>query len=332
MGGKRRYFEVSNNPNSDICNILKEIGEYEKNVNDNIYKYNAYRRAAGILAKQPERIKSGNDAIELYGIGESIADTIDEYLDTGKVKKLERIRKHPKHKAIMELTRVSGIGPVKARTLIKKGIKSVEQLKKHREMLTRQQIIGLKYFEDFEKKIPRNEIQKMERIIDRTIQNLDKYYSITVCGSYRRGKKSSGDIDILLTHERYSSNKMKSPGDYLKNVVIALQEINFVTDTIGLGKVKFMGVCKVGRTGRRIDIRLCPYDEYYCAVLYYTGNDMFNIKMRSHALSKGYTLNEYSLRRILANGKPGRPMKITNEKDIFDIIDFPYIKPEERNL
>ena len=49
---------------------------------------------------------------------------------------------------------------------------------------------------------------------------------------------------------------------------------------------------------RRLDIRLLPYDQYYCGILYFTGSDQFNKAMRTHALEQGFTLNEYSLRPI----------------------------------
>ena len=41
--------------------------------------------------------------------------------------------------------------------------------------------------------------------------------------------------------------------------------------------------------------RLIPHDQYYCALLYFTGSDNFNRQMRGHALDKGFTLNEYRL-------------------------------------
>ena len=52
-----------------------------------------------------------------------------------------------------------------------------------------------------------------------------------------------------------------------------------------------------------IQLRLIPYDQYYCGILYFTGSDMFNKEMRKKALEAGYTLNEYSLRKISATGK-----------------------------
>ena len=53
---------------------------------------------------------------------------------------------------------------------------------------------------------------------------------------------------------------------------------------------------------RRLDIRLAPHDQYYCAVLYFTGSDLFNKNMRTHALEKKYTLNEYTLKKLTLEG------------------------------
>lgn len=53
---------------------------------------------------------------------------------------------------------------------------------------------------------------------------------------------------------------------------------------------------------RRLDIRLNPYDQFDCAVLYFTGSDLFNKHMREHALRQGFTLNEYTLRPIGSTG------------------------------
>lgn len=141
---------------------LPELAEHEKNVTRDIHRYNAYRKAAVVLADYPTRIKSGDEAKKLKGVGDKIAKKIDEYLATGKLKKLENVNYLPnsmkhfdinkfqiqsdsKNVAINLLTRVSGIGPAKAANLVSKGITSLEDLKKNLNELTHHQIIGLKY-------------------------------------------------------------------------------------------------------------------------------------------------------------------------------------------
>ncbi|KAJ9588358.1 hypothetical protein L9F63_018284 [Diploptera punctata] len=326
---KRKTPSSENNTNYDFCEFLIELANYERNVNRNIYKYNAYRNAANTLAAYPTRIKSGEEAQKLKGIGAKIAKKIDEFLQTGKLQKLEKIREDDDSTAINLLTRVSGIGPAKAKELVDANIKSIEDLKKNKGKLNHHQLIGLKYFEDFEKKIPREEIKRIEDFIKTEIDELDSEYKITVCGSYRRGKAESGDIDVLITHPSYNSKDgSKKKSHLLKNVVEVLKSKKLITETISLGDVKFMKTCKnhsEGCVARRLDIRLIPQDQYYLGILYFTGSDLFNKNMRAHALEHGFTLNEYTLRVA------GEPVKITSEEDIFDYIGYPYKQPSERN-
>ena len=100
--------------------------------------------------------------------------------------------------AINLLTRVSGIGPAKARDLYDEGIRDLDQLRKHafrnelytnsaRFKLNHHQLIGLKHFEDFERRIPRDEITEILAKLEKCVGEFDKEYKLTVCGSYRQG-------------------------------------------------------------------------------------------------------------------------------------------------
>ncbi|KAJ0175568.1 hypothetical protein K1T71_008727 [Dendrolimus kikuchii] len=282
---KRKNPSSNDAPNADFCEFLMELSEYEKNVNRNIHKYNAYKNAASVLASLNKKIESGDEAKKLKGIGEKIAKKIDEFLQSGKLKKLENIHQDIEAKTISLFTRVSGIGPVKAADLFKGGLRTLKDLKNNRDKLNHHQIIGLKYFEDFEKKIPRSEIIAIENKMKENIYKLDPKFTVTICGSFRRGKSESGILYKLRDDLPY----------------------------------------------RRLDIRLVPCEKYYCAVLYFTGSDVFNKAMRTHALEKGFTLNEYSLRPIGSTGLPGEPVPLSSEEEIFEYIDYPYKKPEERN-
>ncbi|XP_047989806.1 DNA polymerase beta-like [Leguminivora glycinivorella] len=329
---KRKNPSGTDNLNGDFCDFLMELAEYEKNVSRNIHKYNAYRKAASVLASHSKRIESGDEAKKLNGIGDKISKKIDEFLQTGKLQKLENIHHDEDAQSISLLTRVSGIGPVKAADLVKSGIKTIEALRESQNKLNHHQLIGLKYFEDFEKKIPRTEIQEIETKLKAKILEQDPQFTVTICGSYRRGKSESGDIDALVTHPSVvADSKKKHNEQLLKSIVDALSGL--VTDTISMGDTKFMGVCRLpGLPARRLDIRLVLPTQYHCAVLYFTGSDVFNKQMRAHALEKGFTLNEYSLRPVGVTGVPGEPVPVSSEEDIFDYIDYPYKKPEDRNM
>jgi len=164
------------------------------------------------------------------------------------------------------LARVSGIGPAKAKELVNAGIKTLEDLKKHQNMLTHHQKLGLKYetnlinkfphiknlwtdmiysfryFDDFEKKIPRAEIIQIEDILKGDVKEISRDYLVTICGSYRRGREESGDIDVLITHPDYTSKAKdaKKKNISLKTIVECLEKKKLITDTISLGSTKFM--------------------------------------------------------------------------------------------
>ena len=70
--------------------------------------------------------------------------------------------------------------------------------------MTKGQKIGLKHFDDFELRIPRKEIEDVEKLLAGKIKDLDPDYNVVICGSYRRGLATSGDIDVLLTHKKVS--------------------------------------------------------------------------------------------------------------------------------
>ncbi|RWS06233.1 DNA polymerase beta-like protein [Dinothrombium tinctorium] len=322
MDSKRK---PKSHPNEDICDMLNELANYENNVKRDVHRSRAYRKAAKTLSDLNYRVKSGEDAIKLPGIGKSIAAKIEEYLNTGEMKKLNAARKDDHFAIINDLTRVSGIGPVFAKELMESGITSIEELKKNIHLLNHHQKIGLKYLNDFEQKIPRSEMEQMEKFIKKVAKEIEKNIIITICGSYRRGLPESGDIDVLITDE--------NSHNYLNLLVEKLTNKGFITDTIAQGDTKFMGVCKLQNfeKHRRIDIRFIPFNDYYCGVLYFTGSQMFNQEMRRHALEQGYTLNEHSLRKLGSTGVPGEPLVVASERDIFEYISFPYKEPSERN-
>lgn len=132
------------NLNADFCEVLIDLAEYEKNVTRNIHKYNAYKKAAAVLAVHPKKINTGDEAKQLKGIGEKISKKLDEYIQTGKLRKLENIKQDEDVISINLLTNVSGIGPVKAAELVRNGIKTIEDLKQNEDRLNHHQLIGLK--------------------------------------------------------------------------------------------------------------------------------------------------------------------------------------------
>ncbi len=156
---------------------------------------------------------------------------------------------------------------------------------------------------------------------------------LELCGSYRREKLTSNDIDILISkkgtsfesktqnHLERFVNKLKNPMKHNDNKPLL---IDSMTDK--KIKTKYMGFSKLlDNPPRRIDIRFINYDSYPSALLYFTGSKDLNTKMRNIAKSKGYKLSEYGL-----FDKDGKPFKVTSERDIFHKLDMEYISPQLR--
>ena len=175
-----------------------------------------------------------------------------EYIETGTLSVLEKEKNNP----LLWLTDIHGIGPKKAGELIEKGIRTVEDLRKQQdELLNDKQKIGLQYYEDINKKIPRDEIDQYKALFDSEFKKVaqdDGKYEIV--GSYRRGKKMSGDIDVIITS--------KDQGIFNRFFDL-LKETNVIAEVLSKGNTKSMVIGKLNEnsTARRIDM-YTPPDEY----------------------------------------------------------------------
>eukprot|EP00049_Salpingoeca_infusionum_P009348 m.155279 g.155279 ORF g.155279 m.155279 type:complete len:351 (+) comp14309_c0_seq3:218-1270(+) len=331
--------KAKENVNKDICAFLNELADFEKNVSRHMHKHNAYRKASRAVAVYPKRITSGKEAKKLEGVGEKIAKKIDEFLATGKLEKLEKIHANPHHKAIQLFASIVGFGPVAAQRYVAEGITTIEELVKQ-DTLTATQRIGVQHFEDFAKRIPRAEVDQLKAKAFELMEQVDPKLKGQVCGSYRRGAASSGDIDILVTHPEFTA-ACKAPKGAIKDkrfktmlqrVVDHMQAAGFVTASLSCGETKFMGVCSLTPDGiaRRIDIRFWPHDQYPLALLYFTGSDELNKEMRRKAIEMSFRLNEYSLVPLGEGGVEGEPFPISSEQDVFTYLDMQYLEPSRR--
>ena len=278
------------------------------------------------------------------GIGSGSFKRIKEILETGKLKELEEydkmINERQVKKAIIdELKNVHGIGEVTAVKLVEDGIKSVADLKKASKegkiQLNSNILVGLEFYDDLLERIPRDEMNKFNKILTKKVKAIDSNLNLVIAGSYRRGAVSSGDIDILLSHNNIkTAEDLKNNENYMNTFLEKIK--NMIVGNLSLGDTKFMGVIKFTpiNKARRIDIRYLPMESYYTALLYFTGSGNFNILMRNQAIDKGYKLSEYHLYKVTKeDGKViEKPVKVNSEKQIFDIIKMEYLEPEDREM
>lgn len=291
-------------------------------------------RAYAVVIKQIKAkegtIKTMDDLKDIKGIGESIADKIKEIIETGKLKKAEEYNSNTEVQAINDLMRVHAIGPAKAKELVMNhGIKNVTDLKNNIQLLNDKQKMGLKYLEEFELRIPRKEMEKHSEYITQVIKGANNDLVVEVVGSFRRGLKDSGDIDVLITHPHDELDA----DELLQKLVKHMEKEKYLYDTFALGNKKYLGVCKVkyGRHFRRIDLMITKKHEFPFALLYFTGSGDFNVEMRNWCLERGLSLSEYGLKHTKGNKKGTFVDKeFHTEEEVFNYIGLRFIHPHDR--
>jgi DNA polymerase/3'-5' exonuclease PolX len=317
--------------------IIRELETMSKKeaIGRNIYKMRAYNKVINQI-KKLDKVQRYEDVENIEGIGKKIKDKIEEILRTGGLKSAERARETIEIGAYDEILKIHGIGVTKAKELVDKyGIKTIEELKRELEknpsILNEKQKIGLEYYIDTQKRIPRKEITKHLRKISnitKAIKDKDKI-NIKIVGSYRRGLEDSGDIDILMKIDTKDINERNK---IYKEFIDKLRDEKYLVADLGVGIKKYMGISKVTKKGiaRRIDILLTTDEEYPYALLYFTGDFDINIEMRKRAREKGYILSEYGLKNA-ENIKKKLP-KIRTEGDIFKFLGYKYLRPSDRKV
>lgn len=247
-------------------------------------------------------------------ITDYMKDKIAQAVQRGK---LTGMSKSPsKTNLLTQLTGIMGIGQERAKKLMTSGLTNVSQLKlkKYQEQLPDETKLYMK-LKPLER-IPRDTIEAFET-------HLAKLINFTIVGSYRRGKPTSGDIDVMLV-----SKSPTAVDDFHKILVGLLGPTNVFTYSKGPDKLSTVlrlnillgkkAICKLDA------FRVRPEDRIPM-LLYSTGSKEFNVRMRSIAKRKGYLLNQ--------NGLFKNNHKVTglkNEKDYFKILDMAYLEPADR--
>ena len=307
--------------NQEIARILYKIADLLE-MEGVDFKPQAYRKAAQnieSLSIDIEEVYKKGELQKIPGVGKSIAEKIKEFLETGRVKKLEELmKKIPVD--IERLSEVEGLGPRMIKTLYEKlGVKNLDDLEKAAKEGRIRRLKG--FGEKTEKKILENiELarQRQHRFLlgfvlpeaNEIVEMLKKHVEkISLAGSIRRRKETVGDVDILAV----SSNA--------KEIMDIFTSMKKVEKVLAKGETK-SSVRLYG--GIQVDLRIVAPESFGSALQYFTGSKEHNIELRKIAIKKGYKLNEYGLfmgeKRIA--GK--------NEEEVYEALGMQWIPPELR--
>jgi len=314
---EKRYNEEFIELMEKLSSIMMKQGEP--------FRARAYQKAQETLMNYQDSITNPDQLKGLPAIGTTIMEKLKEYVQTGTLRVLEREKNNP----INILADIYGVGPKKAKELVEKGIKTIEDLRlKQDDLLNDVQKIGLKYYEQIQERIPRSEIDEFKILLKTNFEkvssnsNDDKF---EIVGSYRRGALTSGDIDVIITGKN---------GNIYKNFIDELIKNGIILHVLSRGSFKTLVIAKLpgqNNLARRVDFLFTPENEYPFAILYFTGSKMFNTVMRQIGLNKGFTFNEHGIYK-LENKKKGEKVdqNFNSEKDIFDFLGLQFKTPEER--
>lgn len=308
---------------SEMANIYKYKGAAER------FRFIAYQKAAKIVNSLPKDISfyiENNSLRDLDGIGEGIAQKIEEYMNTNKIKKFEQLKNNVPFK-LLEMLEISGFGAkslkkihdelhISTKEKIYEALKNgtIEKLKGFGPTKVKKMLQGLKIHKTVEDRILLwDAMETGEKILDwlRQIPEVDK---VELAGSIRRKKETIGDIDLLLSCDQKFRKKI----------------MNHFTDHFLAKQILVKGDSKASivlkNNGRQADLRIVNKDEWGSALLYFTGSREHNVHLRTIAKEKGYKISEYGIFKIEKNKR----IASETEEDIYSTLGFQFIPPEMR--
>lgn len=312
--------------NQEIANIFYEIADFLEMEGVQFKPY-AYQKAAITLETLEKDVgeiykEGGREALlKIPGIGKSMAEKIEEYLKTGKIKYYQDLRKKTPVQ-MEELTAIEGMGPRKAKILYQKlGIRNLKDLEKaakaHKiaplfgfgEKTEKNILEGIAFLKRSKGRFLLGEILPTVKEVYQKLKNLKEVERVDVAGSVRRMKETIGDVDFLVISKNSQA------------------VMDFFTSLPGIVKIWGKGQTKSSvrmKEGFDMDLRVVPARSYGSALQYFTGSKEHNIATRKIAMDKGLKLSEYGLFRgpKMVAGK--------SEEEIYKTLGMQWIPPEMR--
>jgi DNA polymerase (family 10) len=327
----RNQTAATDHHNSELAEIFHRMAScYRYQGKEERFRALAYEGASRTMNNLKEDVsvfaKDVKSLDQLSGIGESIAEKIIEFLETGKIKTYEKLKKEIPEE-LLDLMDINGFGPATVKTLHEKlkinnrddlvaaiengklaklkgfGAKKIENMKR-----------GLKLFKESHARMLLSEGLGTGNEILNEVLKISGIKKAALAGSLRRKKETIGDIDIIATAERKN----------WKKVVAKFISIPQCGSILASGETK--ASILLTKSNTQVDLRLVNDHEYGSALLYFTGSKEHNIQLRLLAKESGWKLNEYGL----FDEKTNKRLAGKTEEEVYHYLNLQFIPPELR--
>lgn len=311
----------------EMAGVLEEIALLLELKGENPFKVRAYRQGAEVvrgLEDDVVELAKRNELTGIKGIGDALRDKLHELASTGRLEFYEKLKgEFPV--SIFELLELQGLGPKKVKALYDElNVGSINGLKK---ACLDGKVAGLAGFGEKTQAKILDAIELKEKVahrflygnignlVEHVLELLRMHPEVTraaVAGSYRRAKETVGDLDFLVATKEGAL------------VCEDFTRMDLVESVIVCGETKASVRFKMGI---QCDLRAVRNEEFPFALQYFTGSKEHNVALRSLALKRGWSLNEYGF--TVEDGAEVADV-VEEEKDIYRLLGLQYVEPELR--
>lgn len=315
--------------NDQIADTLTQLADLLEFKGTNPFRLRAYRNAAKSIEEMSDSIESlvkdDFDLTSIDGIGKAVAEKCKQLVETGRLRQLDELLEEIP-KSVLDLLRIPKLGPKKAAVIFNDlGIATLAELKaacekgKLRDLpgfaaKTEQAILeGIEIASAANQRVRWADADKLVAKLRNHFKSCKAIRQLEFAGSYRRGKETVGDLDILVD------------SDDSETVMDRFGEYPGIKGDISRGPTKMSVRLE---DGFQIDLRVVPAKSFGAALQYFTGSKEHNVVVRSKAKQKKMKVNEWGIFKVKGDKETYFAGK--TEEELYKALGLPWFPPEMR--
>jgi DNA polymerase (family 10) len=318
--------------NDRIADTFDQIADLLEFQGANPFRVRAYRNGSRVIRDLPDRLSAivedkdkQRSLTDLDGIGKDLAEKIATLVTTGELPQLNELLEQVPA-TVLAIMRVPGLGPKKAAVLFNElGIQDLDQLReaclagKVRELKgfaakTEQKILqGIEIAAAANERILWADADRIAQEVLRHLKECQSIEKIELAGSYRRGRETVGDLDILVVSQD------------VEEIMDRFAELPDLASVTARGETKMS--IRI-HTGFQIDLQVVAAESFGAALQYFTGSKDHNVTVRGMARQRGLKINEYGVFQV--DGDDETYLAGASEADVYATLNLPCFAPELR--